>query len=236
MLKKRIGLVVSTLLLIGCTPESSRPSLPAPPPPTVTASSTALADNSPAMSWSDSLEAIEAAGIRAADGKDSRIGPELRIRLRNGTTAVFTNDTTPGHYRAPRFAGYLKELHSYIVHVVPYEGSGNYYIVDESTGDSTVVWGMPVPSPDGSRFALTSQSGEADDAKSVIEVWRMVGGKPESEFSYDSGEDSWDPSNALWRDSLTIDFIKNSRSPPYSTSGGRLVRSGTTWAFTEPPH
>jgi hypothetical protein len=188
------------------------------------------------MSWSDSLEAIEAAGIRAADGKVSRIGPELRILLRNGTTSVFTRDTTPGQYQAPRYAGYLKELHSYIVHVVPYEGSGNYHIVDDSTGDSTIVWGMPVPSPDGSRFVLTSQSGEADYDKSVIEVWRMVGREPENEFSYDSGEDSWDPSNAIWRDSLTIDFVKNSRIPPYSTSPGRLVRSGTTWAFAGPPH
>src|ERR1035437_8943986 len=200
MLKKRMG-VVSAVLLIGCAAESSRPSPPSPPPPTVTASSTTLADSSPASSWSDSLEAIEAAGIRAADGKVSRVGPELRIQLRNGTTSVFTRDTTPGQYQAPRYSGYLKELHSYIVHVVPYEGSGNYHIVDDSTGDSTIVWGMLVPSPDGSRFVLTSQSGEADYDKSVIEVWRMVGRKPENEFSYDSGEDSWDPSNALWRDS-----------------------------------
>lgn len=231
-----MGLVVSAQLLIGCTVASSHPSPPAPPPATVTASSTATADNPPAMSWSDSIKAVEAAGIRAADGKVSRVGSELRITLRNGTTAAFAEDTTPGQFTAPRFAGYLKELHSYVVHVLPYEGSGNYYIVDDSTGDSTVVWGMPVPSPDGSRFALTSQSGDADYDKSIIEVWRMVGRKPENEFSYDSGENSWDPSSALWRDSLTIDFVKISRIPPYSTSRGRLVRNGTTWTLTEPPH
>jgi hypothetical protein len=224
MLKKRIGLAVLVVVLIGCAVHSSHRSPPVSLPPTVTAS----------MSWSDSLEAIEAAGIRAADGRVSRVGPELRIHLRNGTTSVFTSDTTPDQFQLPRYAGYSKELHSYFVHILPYEGSGNFHIVDDSTGAATIVWGMPVPSPDGSRFVLTSQSGEADYDKSVIEVWRMVGGKPENEFSYDSGENSWDPSDARWRDSSTIEFVKNSRKPPYPTSRGRLVRSGTTWTFTEP--
>jgi hypothetical protein len=174
--------------------------------------------------------------IRAAAPKASRVGSELRIRLLDGRIAVFRDDTTPGlQFALPRYAGYLKAIHAHVVHRLPYEGSGTYLIIDDSTADSTIVFGMPVVSPDGTRFALTSMAGEADYDPALLEVWRMVGRRPENEFSYDSGEDIWDPSAAVWRDSVTVDFVKNSRIPPYNTTPGRLSRSGTTWTLSQSP-
>ena len=60
------------------------------------------------------------------------------------------------------------------------------------TGDSTIVFGMPVASPDGKRFTLTSMAEAAGYDPSMIEVWRMIGRKPEREFSFDTEQDRHD--------------------------------------------
>jgi len=149
-----------------------------------------------------------------------------------------------------RYASYLKGIHSHVVHMVPYEGSGWYVILDDSTGDSTTVADMPIPSPDGTRFALTSMPDEGKDG--AIEVWRMeslncskllpkcvVERKPEKEFSYDLENAHWLPSDAVWRDSVTIDFIKNSGDDPdkpFIKTPGRLTRTETTWVLADSSH
>ena len=186
----------------------------------------------------DSINAVEAIAIRSAEGRVSRAGSELRIQLLDGRVDILEDDTTEGiRFALMRYAGYLKAIHSHVVHRIPYEGVGAYYVINDSTGDSTLVFGMPVVSPDSTRFVFTSMSGEVDYDPALIEVWRMVDARPEKEFSYDSGvDDPWDPSDAVWRDSTTIDFVKNSRLAPYPTAPGRLVRTGTTWAMSEPPH
>ena len=232
MVMKKLGpLLLVTCSLIACSVEGSHPPMPAPPP--AQTASAPISVRSQPTSASDSLDAAEAAAINAADRNVSRLGSELRIHLLDGRNAVFKDDTTPGQFALPRYAGYLKTIHSHVVHRIPYEGSGAYWVIDDLTGDSTIVFGMPVVSPDSTRFAITSMSGETDYDPSLLEIWRMVGRKPEREFSHDSGEDSWDPSDAVWRDSVTVDFIKNSRIPPYPTSRGRLVRTGATWALSE---
>jgi len=79
-------------------------------------------------------------------------------------------------------------------------------------------------------------AGEANYDAGLIEVWRMEGRKPEQEFSYDTGSESWEASDAVWRDSVTIDFLKNSHSvagDPYVQKPGRLTRTGTTWALSD---
>ena len=56
---------------------------------------------------------------------------------------------------------------------------------------------------------LTSMAGYgAGYDGSMIEVWRVVGRKPEVEFSYDTENSAWEASDAVWRDSVTIDFDK----------------------------
>ncbi|HMI48787.1 MAG TPA: hypothetical protein VK481_08965 [Gemmatimonadaceae bacterium] len=223
--------IVVLLLSIGCAVEKPRPPLPAPSSP---ASSTVVSDSNPPLSWSDSIQAAEAASIRAADGKVSRTGPELRVHLLDGRTAVFEDDTTEGgQFALFRYEGYLKALHSHVIHRVPYEGNGAYWILDDSSGDSTLVFGMPVPSPDGTRFALTSQAGNADYDPRLLEVWRMVDRKPEKEFSYEGDDVPWDPSDAVWRDSVTIDFVKNLNMEPYTRTPGRLTRVGTEWVLSD---
>jgi hypothetical protein len=192
----------------------------------------------------DSIEAAEFAAIRDAEGRASRMGRELRIQLLDGHAAIFRDDTTLGadtieveHFSLPRYAGYLKAIHSHVIHEIPYEGNGGYLIVDDSTGDSTAIAGMPVLSPDGMRFVATSMAGAAEFDAGLIEIWRMVGRKPKKEFSYNTEHESWGASNAVWRNSVTISFIKkldrDARAPQVGL--GLLTRSGRTWVLTGSP-
>ena len=182
------------------------------------------------MNWSDSLNAFEVASIGASDGKVSRANYwELRIKLLNGRTLVLKTDSTMRMIY--RYAGYFKEIHSHVVHRVPYEDSGNYLVGDDSTGDSTTVWAMPVASPDGTRFVLTSLDEDEESDVGNISVWRMIGRNPQKEFSINEG--NWRSSDAVWRDSVTIDFMRNTNPDPsnpfrYVKTPARLTRIGTT--------
>jgi hypothetical protein len=186
-----------------------------------------------------SVDLEELVALRTANGKASRVCGELRIRLLDGQTAILADNTNDGlAFALPRYAGYLKAIHSHAVHVYQYEGEGVYYVVDDSTGDSTFVFNKPVVSPDAKRFAITSITGMEGGNPGVIEVWRMVGRKPEKEFSYDTEELPWEASDPVWVDSVTIDFIKNSGNDPgepYIENPGRLVKSGTTWVLAPAP-
>lgn len=245
---KLLALCVLGSALVACTKQvrTSPASGPLSPDPVVANSSVPLPDSAVAksvpdstmprpMDWSDSLDAIEVAGIAASGGKVSRASFwELRIQLLNGRTLVLKTDSTMG--MVLRYAGHLREIHSHVVHRVPYEDTGNYLVVDDSTGDSTIVWAMPVPSPDGTRFALTSLGQDAESNVGNISVWRMVGRKPQKEFSIDN--EAWESSDAVWRDSATIDFTRNTSPDPndpfrYIKTPARLTRTGTAWALSK---
>jgi hypothetical protein len=192
----------------------------------------------PAMNWSDSLDAFEVAAIAASGGKASRANQwELRIKLLNGRTLVLKTDSTIS--MSYRYAGYLRDIHSHVVHRVPYEDSGNYLVVDDSTGDSTTVWAMPVPSPDGKRFVLTSIDEDEESDVGNISIWQMIARKPQKEFSINEG--GWRSSDAVWRDSVTIDFTRNTFRGPdnpfsYIKTRGRISRTGTTSVVPDKTH
>jgi hypothetical protein len=206
-----------------CAP-LSKPVVTAPP----------VSDDHPQVDAFVYLDSLERKALTTAEGKASRVGSELRIRLLNGKTRTFRDDTV-STWVLPRYAGYLKEIHAHIVHSYPMEGDGYHLILDDSTGDSTIVWGMPVPSPEGARFALTSMAGEDGASAGLIEVWRMVGRKPENEYSFKTENEPWEASDAVWRDSTTVDFMKNTHSSPgdpYIETPACLGRTGTTWVMS----
>ena len=212
--------------------------LPAPLPGPDRAALVPASDSNAQIDWRALADSIERVAFRTAEGKVSRAGPELRIQLLDGRTAVVKDDTTPGlRFAVPRYAGYLTAICSHVLHILQYEGSGAYLVLDDSTGDSTIVFGMPIVSPDAKRFVFTSRAGEANYNSSLIEVWRMVGRKPSKEFSFES--ESWEPSDAVWRDSAAIDFLENTHSSPgdpYIQTPARLARTGRTWVlFASPP-
>lgn len=198
-----------------------------------------VADTTPKSSNISAIDVEEIPALRTSKGKAARTCGELRIRLLNGQTAVFRDDTTPSPtFGLYRYAAYETPIHSHIIHRYPYEGSGAWLVVDDSTGDSRIVFGMPVASPDGQRFVLTSMRDVAGYDPGMIEIWRMVGRRPEKEFSYDTENSPWQASDPVWVDSSTLDFTKNtytSMSEPDLESPGRIVRSGRKWTFAPDP-
>ena len=247
MVKNQLSVCSGFLLSLGCSTENPQPKFPTPAPTPPVAVAT-VGDSNPPSVASDTaaaaepvdIDTLEAAAIRSVSNIVSRAGSELRIRLLSGQTAILRDDTTAGlRFALPRYAAYLRAIHSHVIHQYQYEGDGIYFVVDDSTGDSTMVFGMPVVSPDGERFAVTSMEGMEGGNPGRIEVWRMVGRKPEKEFSYDTENEPWEASDAVWRDSVTIDFLKNTHSSPadpYVQTPGHLKRAGTTWVLLESRH
>lgn len=168
----------------------------------------------------------------AAEGRVSRVGRELRIRFAGGRTGVYvTEGEERGSYR---YIGYLKPMRAHVINSRGMEGSGAFYVVDDSTADSIKVWGRPVLSPDGTRFVLMSMSDFAAYDPDLIEIWRVVGRKPQLEFSLEPAD--YQPSDPVWRNSTTIDFIKNriGGEPDYDfiKTPARLRRTGGKWIVT----
>ena len=229
-------------LTIACATEKPPPLPPAPATSQVASStSTIIPGTSDTVARPQSVDdddfREEAAAIQTAGGRVTRVGTRLEIRLLNGQTAVLADDTTQGlKFALPRYAGYLKSIHAHSIHQIQYEGYGIYLLLDDSTGDSTILSGKPVPSPDGKRFVITSMQDMEGNNPSLIEIWRMVGRTPETEFTLDTEHEAWDPSDPVWRDSVTIDFIKNTSSSPadpYVKTPGRLVKVDTGWVLVD---
>jgi hypothetical protein len=237
MIAKQLYALCSFLLCAACSRESAERhtsnSVVALPGGKVDLADSSVADTV-------DIDVRESKAVLSVSDIVSRAGPELRIQLLNGRTAILKDDTTAGlRFALPRYAGYLRGIHSHVIHQYQYEGEGIYFLVDDSTADSTMVFGMPVVSPDGKRFALTSMTGLEGGNPGVIQVWRIVGRKPEKEFSYDTENESWDPSDAVWLDSVTIGFVKNTRSSPfdvYVQTPGRLKWNGRTWVLSGLEH
>lgn len=245
MIEKELFVLCGFLLSLGCSTENPPPQIPAPEATSV--ATTEARDTTPQAKVSDSsqatgvvsIDAEEAVAIRPVSSIVSRVGTNLRIRLLNGRTAILQDDTTEGmKFALPRYAAYLKAIHSHVIHQYQYEGEGIYFVVDDSTGDSTIAYGLPVASPDGNRFAFASMEGMEGGNPGVIEVWRLDGRNPKKEFSYDTEHEPWEASDIVWRDSVTIDFFKNTHSSPdqpYVQTPGHLKRTGTTWVLLESP-
>jgi hypothetical protein len=243
--KKNLSVSCGLLLSIACSTENTQRQTSTPAAGSVATINVADANGPKASDPADSthtvdIDALESTAIHSVSNIVSRAGPELRIRLLNGRTAVFKDDTTAGvRFALPRYAAYLRAIHSHVIHQYPYEGEGIYLVVDDSTADSTIVFGIPVVSPDGRRFALTSMTGLDGGNPGLIEVWRMVGRKPEKEFSHDTEDEPWEPSDAVWLDPMTVGFSRNthnSPADPYVQTPGRLKWTGSTWVLSDSRH
>jgi hypothetical protein len=183
---------------------------------------------------------MEVIAIRAAEGRACRVERgRLHVKLSGGRTAIYE----PHGYgdRWHSYAGYLEPMRSHVIHVTGMEGSGIHLLVDDSTGDTTaIVANPPVLSPDGTKFVVSPTSAptgpDADYDPLEIEVWRLVARKAEREFSVEP--EDYVPSNAVWRDSVTIDFIKTTFVPPdYTTvvhTPASLRRTDGKWVITTP--
>lgn len=251
--RMRILIASLVLLSLGCTTEAPR--VPASPTPSQPALAVAVPQTAPSNQVQlpvdtvfdptesgaalKRLDRLETAALPMAEGRVSRVKGELHVQLTGGRTIIYPPDE---HFDTwHRYAGYLKPIRSHIIHVVGMEGSGIFLVVDDSTGDTTATLSNPpILSPDGTRFvvtAMTARTGpDADYDPIELEVWRLVARKAEREFLVQPKD--YEPSNAVWRDSVTIDFIKTIFVPPdyttVSNTPARLQRRDGKWAMVDP--
>jgi hypothetical protein len=191
-------------------------------------------------------DTAEAAAMHCAEGVASRSGDTVILRLTNVGAAKRVDNPVEGdayrrYYYAGRFGGDNGTPAFHILDVRNYEG-GAIELINAATGDSLLIRGVPLLSPDGARFAAVEEP-DACELASQLEIWRVTGDKPVREYSiqpFDCNTNvGWGPSSVSWRASDTISLVR-SRLPADSlrrANGERdgtralLVRSAGTWTL-----
>jgi len=149
-----------------------------------------------------------------------------------GPPVVLQDDTTEGaRFVRHAYRAHLASIGAHLVELRHYEGS-SYLLIDARSGAATPLSGPPVVSPDGRRFVTTSMDLEAGYDPNEIEIWRVTDSVRQLEFSH--RPDGWGPSDAVWRDTATIELRKHEMAPDGSSprvTPLRLTRDGTTWSL-----
>jgi hypothetical protein len=161
-------------------------------------------------------DTTEAAAMHCADGVALRSGDTVILRLSIVGAAKRVDNPVEGHayrryYYAGRFGGDTGTPAFHILDVRNYEG-GAIELINAATGDSLLILGVPLLSPDGARFAAVEEP-DACELASQLEIWRVTGDKPVREFTmqpFDCNTDvGWGPSDVKWRTSDTISLMRN---------------------------
>jgi hypothetical protein len=133
-----------------------------------------------------------------------RTGDSLLFLLKNGKTAVLTNNTREesDQYAVFFYAGYIPSIHQYIAFGSYYESS-DYVLVDADNGAITHVWGIPVISPDNKYFICPSFDLIARFNDNGFQLFSYQDGKivPEGDISFNT----WGPGQMKWLDNHTIE-------------------------------
>ena len=127
----------------------------------------------------------EAAAMRCAEGVAMRSGDTVIIRLSNVGAAKRVDNPAEGdayrrYYYAGRFGGDSGTPAFHILDVRNYQG-GAIELINAATGDSLLIRGVPLLSPDGARFASVEEP-DACELASQLEIWRVTGDKPVREL------------------------------------------------------
>ena len=158
----------------------------------------------------------ETAAMRCANGVAMRSGDTVIIRLSNVGAAKRVDDPTEGeayrrYYYAGRFGGDNGTPAFHILDVRNMQG-GAIELINAATGDSLVVHGVPVLSPDGTRFAAVAELGACRMA-TQLEIWRVTGDKPVHEYTLEpldcTAGTGWGPSDVTWLARDTISLLRN---------------------------
>ena len=160
-------------------------------------------------------DTAEASAMRCAEGVAMRAGDTIVLRLTNVGAAKRVDNPAEGaayrrYYYAGRFGGENGTPAFHILDVRNVDG-GAVELINAATGDSLVVRGVPLLSPDGARFAAVEEP-EACELATQLDVWRVTGDKPVREYSvqpFDCTTDrGWGPTDVTWRSRDTISLSR----------------------------
>jgi hypothetical protein len=191
-------------------------------------------------------DTTEALAMRCAPGLASRSGDTVIIRLSNVGAAKRVDDPNEGtgyhrYYYAGRFGGDNGTPGFHILDVRNMSG-GAIELINAATGDSLVVRGVPLLSPDGSRFAAVEEP-DACELPTQLEVWRVTGDKPVLEYSLDTFDcmksTGWGPSEPAWRSRDTLTLLRaflptdslRRQNGERDTTRALLVRRAGAWVL-----
>jgi hypothetical protein len=165
---------------------------------------------------------------QAASGRFKRTGDLLVVKIANGRDVELRDapadkvGTTPDD-AVSRFAyiEFLASTGQHLVHVWGYEGT-EFLLIDARTGSRTRLFGLPVPSPSGSRIACSPVHLAVDVQR--VEVWRRAGDGFIREWARDL---TWAPGPPQW---LGEDAIRVRALDPGATTTATFRRTGEAWS------
>jgi hypothetical protein len=146
----------------------------------------------------------EPALLRAHAAVIERTAPDrLVVTAANGTRHVFTDDVTDGELRsAHRLVSVPEKLYGLVI-VRQYVPEGRTVLmVDRRTGTVLELDDVPVPSPDGHRFATASLDLVAGHAPNRVRIYRTTDAGARLEAEWQPRE--WGARNATWLDVHTL--------------------------------
>ncbi len=191
-------------------------------------------------------DTLESAAMRCAEGVATRSGDTIILRLTNVGGAKRVDNPAEGaayrrYYYAGRFGGDNGTPAFHMLDVRNFDG-GAIELINAATGDSLLIRGVPLLSPDGARFVAVEEP-DACELASQLEIWRVTGDKPVNELTirpFDCNTDQgWGPANVVWRSRDTISFVRE-RLPldslrrangDRSRSPALLVRDAGAWVL-----
>lgn len=132
-----------------------------------------------------------------------RSGDTLQFTLNNGETRILANNTKDDDkYCIFFYAGYLPDIHQYLVFGSYYESS-DYVLINADNGELTHVWGIPVVSPDHKYVICASVDLIAGFNNNGFQLFSYRDNKLISEG--DVQFDKWGPGQMKWLDNKTIE-------------------------------
>lgn len=148
-------------------------------------------------------------------GRVRRHFDTLAFSIDNGRTVFMINDTSDSENASKYlYTGHDKVLNKYVVQGFFYEW-WSHFLIDKSKGDTTIVCGAPVASPDGRYFICGNSDIDAGFTFNGLELYENTS-PPKlvcaREIPY------WGPSQIKWHDNKTL-FI---HADMLDTSGQRL--------------
>jgi len=174
--------------------------------------------------------------ITHCDHSDSgclQVVEDSQLPLRDGTFLLLADDTSEGsssvHYS---FHAYIPDVGYYLVHEAYYEGSSDG-LVSERSGRVTILIGLPVFSPNRSRFVVAMPYDHEVGPPSGIAVYRIDSTEITEEWSQPLT--TWEPSAPRWLSDTLVrvqrqdtDSLRMEPTGPISTMLLRSTRGAWT--------
>jgi hypothetical protein len=175
----------------------------------------------------DTLRAEEAVRVQAGPLVLRPTWDRLVISARDGTRQVLSDRLSDGVIeRVHVYRGHIAVIDQHVVQVILPEGNA-YILVDAATGVATEIDAVPVPSPDGSRFATASLDLIAGHDPNRFRIYRISPNGPVIEWSVEPKE--WGPADPVWIDDSRIRFDRvtaDRRTAPISFRRSAAVLEG----------